>query len=471
MITSSKLELYFEGSGHLVNLEDSSLDPVTIQTTTTGTTLSTTPSFVVATFEVDNLGATTSTTQLISKGAPDECVRVETRNGRSLVVGPKSRLLVSDPESGRLVQVTPEEAVGMLVPIYMGNPFTPTQFNSDLAWWYAVLVADGWLSGNAVGYSKDDDLKRERFAALAASHLTPEFSCKEYHDTGESEGKFAPSTKIHLNGAKLVKMVESIYHPDIEQSDGSLRGALFKMLPRNLLMNGSEECLWGLLSGLIDGDSSLGWNLAKENPRFFLRFNTSSPYLRDDIVLLLRKLKIRSSVTTTPARGRSQESYVVLPSIVDVREAVKHIRCVGEEENDRLSEFSATYQGRPNHDNLDVIPYPRSTGTQIQKDVGSKKDPNLYSTVVKAGKSGRITRETIINRLPANVLAGSVAAEELLRVASNSNLLWDEIVSVTPANKQPLYKVQVTNGLPLILWDGWVVPSDAPVTENQGTPK
>lgn len=468
MLTGSKFESHFRGSGQMVDLKDSTITGVTIQTTSTQLH-SITPSHIVSTFDRDILEATTSTTELFAECSPVDCVRVETRNSRSLVMSVDSKLLVSAPEPGELVEVAPLEAVGMLVPISMGNSFVSNEYSRDLGWLYGVMVADGWISKNTLGYSKDDGLKRVRFEELAAKLLSPEFRSYEYHDDGESEDKFAPSTKVHLNGSKLVQEVEEIYHPDERFRKKGLRGALFKMIPPTLLMNSSQECLWGLLSGLIDGDSSLVWNMATGKPRFYLRFNTSSPYLRDDIVFLLRKLGMRSSVTTTPARNRSQESYVVIPSVVDFRKAVQHVQCVGSEENQVLSEFSAEYHGRPDHDHLDVIPCPSAIAMQLRLAVGTKNS-NLYSTVSKSVQSGRITRDAIIARLPNDVLERSEAARKLHRVASNPKLLWDEVVSVTRIDKQTLYKIQVAGGLPLVLWDGLIVPSYLPEVDTPAQP-
>lgn len=297
MYTSTSIESSRNGFGNLVRLEDTPGDRSGIQTTASGALFPTPDNNLVATFDNANLAATTSLTTTVFESQPYDCVVVKTRSGRELLVGADSPLLVPHSDSGQLIQVRSTEATGRLVPIWMGSPFIHNGFNFELGWWYAVLAADGWVSRGTVGYSKDDGKKRRRFEEIAAAQISSNFTCREYHDDGTAEAKFAASTKIHLNGQELPTLIESVYHPDLSLSGGTLRAALFKMLPRKLLYNGSQECLWGLLSGLLDGDSSLGWNEFRDTPRFYAKLNTSSPYLKDDLVFLLQKLGIRCSVT------------------------------------------------------------------------------------------------------------------------------------------------------------------------------
>ena len=140
---------------------------------------------------------------------------------------------------------------------------------------------------------------------------------------------------------------------------------------------------------------------------------------------------------------------------------MQHIRCVGEEENRRLSEFSEEYSRRAVHDQIDLIPFPKSIAQEIRIAVGSA-NANLYSTVAKAADLKRITRDAVIARIPTEILRRTASARSLYRLASNPKLLWDEVVSVTPAPQQVLCNIEVDNGLPLVLWDGWIVPSYLP---------
>ncbi len=461
MFAGTKIESTLNGYNNLVALEDITNEQYVLSSNSLRTYFSAPTENRVPTFDTVELATTTSCTRSAVRNEASECFIVTTRNRRSLVVCADSKLMVSDSVSSGFAEVSPANAFGRFVPIWLGNPMSGNQFNFDLAWFYGVLVADGWVRKNMVGYSKNDRLKRERFVKIVSSQLTQNFSLKEHYDNGEAPGKYAASTKIHLNGQILPSLLEPINHSDFALNDDGKRGALFKILPRTLLYNGSEECLWGLLSGLLDGDSSLGWNKCAKSLRFYCKLNTSSPYLKDDIVFLLRKLGIRCSVTDVPAKGNSHASYVICISVVSLRSAVQHIRCVGDEENRRLSEFSDEYQGRAVHDQIDLIPFPRSVAQEIRSAVGSA-NRNLYATVAKAASLERITRDAVIARIPTEILRRTDSARSLYRLASNPKLLWDEVVSVTPAPRQVLYNIVVDNGLPMVLWDGWIVPSYAP---------
>lgn len=461
MYSGTKIESVLDGFNNLVALEEITNFENVIKSTRFGIDFTTPVGNKVPTFYESELITTTSGTGSALASKASDCFVVTTRSRRTLVVGADSRLLVSDAVSGGLVAVSPSNALGELVPVWLGNTMPAHHFSFDLGWWYAVLVADGWIGRNVVGYSKNDRAKRERFVEIARSQFTLDFSLKEHCDAGDSEAKYAASTKVYLNGSELPELIEQIHHDDFALNEDGKRGALFKMLPRNLLLNSSNECLWGILSGLLDGDSSLGWNYCKETRRFYCKLNTSSPYLKDDIVFLLRKLGIRCSVTDVPAKGNSHASYVICISIVSLRSAVQHIRCVGDEENRRLSEFSEEYTRRAVHDQIDLIPFPGSIAQEIRTAVGTA-NANLYSTVAKAADLKRITREAVIARIPVEILRRTASTRSLYQLASNPKLLWDEVVSVTPAPQQVLYNVEVDNGLPLVLWDGWIVPSYLP---------
>ena len=465
MYACTKIESVLHGFNNLVALEEITNNQNVIKSTCLGTNFTTPDGNQVPTFYESELITTTSSTGSALASKASDCFVVTTRSRRTLVVGADSRLLVSDVVNGGLVEVSPSNSLGKLVPVWLGNTMPAHHFDFSHGWWYAVLVADGWIGRNVVGYSKNDRSKRERFVEIARSHFTLNFSLKEYYDAGESEAKYAPSTKIHLHGVELPMLIEQIHHDDFALNEDGKRGALFKMLPRNLLLNGSNECLWGLLSGLIDGDSSLGWNDHNVTRRFYCKLNTSSPYLKDDIVFLLRKLGIRCSVTDVPAKGNSQASYVICISVVSLRSAVQHIRCVGDEENRRLSEFSDEYQGRAVRDQIDLIPFSRSVAQVIRSAVGSA-NRNLYATVAKAARLEQITRDAVVSRIPTEILRSTDSARSLYRLASNPKLLWDEVVSVTPAPRQVLYNIEVDNELPMVLWDGWIVPSYASPSQS-----
>jgi len=78
----------------------------------------------------------------------------------------------------------------------------------------------------------------------------------------------------------------------------------------------------------------------------------------------------------------------------------------------------------------------------------------------------QITRDAVVSRIPTEILRSTDSARSLYRLASNPKLLWDEVVSVTPAPRQVLYNIEVDNELPMVLWDGWIVPSYASPSQS-----
>lgn len=118
-------------------------------------------------------------------------------------------------------------------------------FDWEIGWWYGALVSDGWVQKNTVGYTKEDDVKRNTFVAIARKMAVDEISVREYTDKGDKGNKLGSSIKVHLNNADFARSVYSCYQPPRDEEEAALRGALRKIIPREILNSGSRECLFG----------------------------------------------------------------------------------------------------------------------------------------------------------------------------------------------------------------------------------
>lgn len=294
------------------------------------------------------------------------CETVRTSRGREVTVSDNESLCVFDHENGGIVKLKPAGAVGRFVPYVKRDPLVGDKYDREIGWWYGALIADGWVQQRTVGYAKNEEAKRTEFVRIAKAKISDAFTPHEYVFE-QTPGKYSGSTKVHLNGQYLAAKVLSVVDPSHADAPEGERAALFKRIPDDLLHNGSRECLLGLLAGLLDGGSTVGWNKATGKPRAVIKFNTSSPYLVAGIQSLLRKLGVRSSVTVTPARGLSRQSYTICPGVNDMFAVLKECQPVGAEEKAFVDEFLKTEATRSGKDDIDVVPVTVSLATDLSR--------------------------------------------------------------------------------------------------------
>lgn len=379
------------------------------------------------------------------------CARVTTRHGRQVTVSDNESLAVFDASTNELVKVTPQEAVGKMVPFVRCQGPGGDSHDFDTGWWYGALAADGWVQQYMVGYAKNDDRKRTEFVRLAVQLFGPIFSCNEYHEK-KSEQKFADSSKVHLCGRELAEAVARlpVYSTDGEEGG---RGALRKTLPTALLDGGSRDCLLGIFSGLLDGDAMLRWSPSKKKPQFDARVHTSSPALRDSICRLGRLLGVRIGVTTTPARRTSQESYVLVPFLADLHRIAGQLRLVGQEAAGLLAQFAA---GPAPKDDRDIVPVPRALADALSHRA-LPVNKSLYVILRKAvavGHLGRASARTALALVPEDQQATFAAWAALV---ANEDVHWDLFAAQEPAGNHQVFDLAVPQTKVFVTDDGLVV--------------
>lgn len=386
------------------------------------------------------------------------CVTVTTSRGRTVTVSDNESLCVFDMESGALVKMRPADAIGKLLPYVKRDPLPGNKYDRDIGWLYGALISDGWASDRMVGYAKNEKAKRDEVVRIAREKIIDAFDVHEYRQDVEkgagSSHKFASSVKIHLTGKHLVKRLLAFVHPDYDPSSDK-RAALFKMIPADLLLNGSRECLLGLLAGLLDGDATLGWNTAQKKRRLVVKFNTSSPYLRDDICLLLRKLGVRCSVTVCPPRGVTKTAYVLCPSIVDMAGVFPDCRLIGENAQAVVSAFLA--DGRTLKDDIDIVPISSSLAAALMS-YARGVDNSLYAILSAAKKSGSLTRASA-TRLLALVGDDDVHPHwaGFKAVVLGSDIHWEAVASVDDAGSRDVYDLEVPDTKVFAIASGLVI--------------
>ena len=393
----------------------------------------------------------------------DDCqvARVVTRGGLEVTCSTNESLCVFDHETGDVVDTKPTESIKCLSPVARHVPISGGRRDFGFGWMVGAFASDGFFTGrgNSIGYAKVSDEKRAKFTAelhraSESIRRTTEFTRMEKRegDLGEQ------SKKKHFYGVEG-DVMEVFYdcYTSKDRVDGE-RSALRKKLPATGTW--SEDALWGLLCGLIDGDGSVSVSNAKKKSQVLVNFSTSAPALKDDIVSLCRKLGIRCGVTSVePKPGRLQKhvNYVISLSVVDVQKNLDNIRLVDGGYTDILATLEDGMR-----DDRDIVPVPR----WVIETCSSKSE--TYATIKSLRKPfwyvSRATAREMIKHLPSDD-----RLEKWRRVIEARHVHWDMIESVEDRGRSQVFdlvvpdtKVFAVNG-GLVVWDtmGMHVPVGA----------
>lgn len=388
-----------------------------------------------------------------------------TLGSRSVVVSDNESMAVFDSELGTLVKVKPSVTEKRMIPVLKQNPMEYGKlWDRETGWMIGAFLSDGWVTDRIVGYAKLEKSKRDEFVRIMR-RLHDNFTVHEYSDT-QGTHKLGNSVKLHLCSKSLADYMAGwkLVDEHAKNMEGG-RTALYKRIPVEMLRSGSEDFLWGLLSGLLDGDGSIVKNMATGRPRYSCRISTSSPSLRDSIGDLLYFLGIRYSITVTPPRNHSNEAYTICPSSVDIKNNIDKIMCIGEREKSLLAEWA---EAADKPDATDVVPLSVQEA-DILKTVSSVKGPtsDLYTITHRSGDGVlRGARYIFMRHID---LIRDIAPTLYDRVM-NTNTLWLTIDSVEDAGSRDVFDFKVdgtkvyaaNNGV--IVWD--TVNVHVPISDN-----
>lgn len=390
--------------------------------------------------------------------------------GREVIVSDNESLAVFDSEAGTLVKAKPVETEKRLIPVFRKDPTGFGQFGTrDMGWWVGSFLSDGWISNpSQIGYCKEEKAKRQEFHRISRQ-FCPNFLYKEYTGSAEDAGKLGSSVKAHLSGADIVEFAQSFNMYNEEEkhricvTEGD-RSCLAKWLAPELLQKGSEEFLWGVLCGLIDGDGSITKNTTTGKPRFGCRISTSSKLLKDSVEMLCYKLGIRTSTTTVPPKGWSREAYIVCPSTVDMFRNITKIQCIGSRESALLSEWA----GSPSVEKHDPVPLTAEEKKILQPYVNSKGDKGTYSSLSTTSRTGccRANRDGLLRHL--DFIQKELPS--LYKRICAYNTMWVTIDSVEDAGDRPVFDLVVEGAKVYAVNKGIVIYDTAvahvPVTKS-----
>lgn len=396
----------------------------------------------------------------------ENCHTVELSFGsRKIIVSDNESLAAFDSKEGKLIKVSPAEIGDRMVPVLKKQQLPYGPFGTrDLGWMFGAFISDGWITHNMVGYAKVEANKRAEFVRIMRAYHE-NFTCNEYADRPQAgKNKLGASVKLHLCSKSLADWMRNWQLVNEEWSEVA-RAALRKQINSKMIQYGSEDFLWGLFSGLLDGDGSISKNTTMEKPRFTARFSTSSKQLADDICALCYRLGLRYSMTVVPPRGFSNTAYIIIPSSIDLHANLDKLTCIGERECQLIGEWK---QQAPSKDTKDMIPLSVKETEVLLKLATARKDVGVSSGIYKTRKKSCIYGGRIgLMRYCDDI---KEMFPELYARIKNENTIWQTVTAVEDAGKRQVFDLMVegtkvfaiNNGV--IIWDTANV--HAPVSDN-----
>ena len=369
--------------------------------------------------------------------------------GRLIQPSTNESLAVFDHTTGGLRRTTPREGVHWFVPYLKKDPTPFGNYGTfDDGWFIGAVLSDGYLTEKYFGYAKKDDVVRNR----VFDYLKKKFPDMRINTYKEESGlhKFGSAVKCHTSDHRVMHFIATLnlYKEHMH------RDAISKRIPDEYLRNGSEEFLWGILSGMLDGDGTITFNMdLVRGFDFKVRFSTSSPYLRDGLVKLCYKLGLRVTVTTSEARLQkaghvSKEAYVILPWCEDVQEHLQQINCFGVRENELLCMWDVNQKEYRNK--RDTIPISTRDRVELLEIANKTNNTRLKFSMYDAATIG-CARYILKQFLPF------IKNSELKHRIENRNVCWVRPKLTGKSSPETVFDFEVPTTKVFAVNDGVVV--------------
>jgi replicative DNA helicase len=183
--------------------------------------------------------------------------------------------------------------------------------------------------------------------------------------------------------------------------------------------------------------------VAGKKPRPIAYYASSSQKLASNVQTLLLRLGINARLKRNPQLGKGRDQYnVIITGKIDLELFAQNVGAVGKYKSSSLQEISEHFEDCIHNPNRDVIPKEvwrnqvvpamqiiGMTTREIQSHMGqSYCGSGLYKA--------NLSRERALK------VANIVQSDELLAL-SNSDVYWDEIVSIIPTGEEEVFDLTV----------------------------
>jgi replicative DNA helicase len=214
-----------------------------------------------------------------------------------------------------------------------------------------------------------------------------------------------------------------------------------KFVPQDLFSQ-PKEVIGYFLKHLWSTDGSIKL-VAGKKPRPVAYYASSSKRLAFDVQTLLLKLGINATLRMVPQVGKGRNQYhVIITGKPDLELFILHVGAVGEYKLNSLKQISNHLENSIHNTNRDIIPSPVwKTHVVIAMQAAGVTTRALHSGIgiSYCGTSlykANLSRERVLK------VAKVVQSDKLLALA-NSDVYWDEIVSIEYSGEEEVFDLTV----------------------------
>ena len=297
------------------------------------------------------------------------------------------------------------------------------ELTNHFGWLCGAYLADGTASGNILRISKVNKKYSNNIISYAKKNLL-EYKIRKY------EGEYGHSMDTVIIDKKITSFM--LKHFSTGSYDKQVSGDIF---------NTNQEFISGLISGYFDGDGNVS------PARHIIRASSRSLQLLEDMSLLLNYIGIFATIHTEKEKGPNKKPFYTLHIQHKYAKLFKEEIGFVVEEKQKLLDEIIEYAERDNNyslgENVDMIPELGETIAKVADYLEMPARSRLYRRYIKKKAIGRETLGKYIERFneallevekqqklkPLEMADLNVKLGEL-KQAYNSDIVWDEIVSI-----------------------------------------
>ncbi len=174
-----------------------------------------------------------------------------------------------------------------------------------------------------------------------------------------------------------------------------------------------------------------------------LYYATSSQTLAQDVQSLLLRVEVNARLkrVSQGKKGRDQ-FHVIITGSADVRRAIDRIGAVGQRRQEALDSLRDWIETHPANPNRDIVPNKVWREMALPAMKAAYLSTRQMFSALDTAYCGTSLYKQNISRERAVRLGTALNSQEILALA-NSDLYWDQVVSVVPAGMEEVYDLTV----------------------------
>ncbi|MCC5646164.1 replicative DNA helicase [Nostoc sp. CHAB 5824] len=354
-----------------------------------------------------------------------------TRLGRKIRATGNHKFLTIDGWC-RLDELSPKEH--LCLPRHLPSPGEPTMTYAEVAL-LGHLIGDGCtLPRHAIQYTTREIDLAENVAFLArevfGDSIVPRIS--------PERGWY----QVYLSATK--RLTHSVRNPIAKWLDSlgvfGLR-SYEKFVPQDLFSQ-PQELIACFLRHLWSTDGSIKL-VAGKKPRPIAYYASSSERLAFEVQTLLLRFGINARLRIVPQVGKGRDQYhVIITGKPDLELFILHVGAVGKYKLSSLQEISEHLENCIHNTNRDIIPKCvwKTHAVPAMQAVGLTT--RVLDSHLETSYCGSTLYKANLSRERALKVANVVQSNKLLALA-NSDIYWDEIVSIERSKEEEVFDLTV----------------------------